>query len=216
MAEMRVDEKDMLKFYCGLSLLWIDIAITMNDNVVIDPESEEHDGACDLGALVVAQVSFGFAIELAYKSLLIATGKEFIETHDVIRLHGQLPPEVQKFIEWCVEKSPNWGRGRDAIEYVNEVCCNPNIRYFGYSKRLHNNKSGVPLDLKFATRAGRTIGELIPLHTIILETTKAVNRERLDGMLTSPSPDSRVVLHYKSQPPSAARPIGSQHGRHDT
>lgn len=212
MAEMRVDEKDMLKFYCGLSLLWTDIAITMNDNVLIDPESEEHDGAWDLGALVVAQVSFGFAIELAYKSLLIATGNEPIETHNVLRLHGQLPHEVRQFIERCVEKSPNWDKGRDAIEYVNEVCCNPNIRYFGYSKRLHNDKSGVPLDLKFATRPGRTIGELIPLHTIILETTKAVNRECLDGMLTSPSPDSRVVLHYKSQLPPSAQPIGSQHG----
>ena len=210
MAEIRANEQEMLEFFCGLSILWADIAVTMNDNIVVEPESEGHDGACDLGAMVIAQVSFGFAVELAYKSLLIATGKDLIETHDIVRLHEQLPAEVREYVEQCFAESPNWDKGRDAIEYVNEMCCKPNLRYFGYSRRLHTDKSGVPLDLRFATRPGRTVGELFPMHAIILEVTKIVAPERLDGMLASPSSLSRVVVHYKSHPPSSAQPIDSR------
>lgn len=187
--EMPTKPSSQMKVYYCLSLNWGEVAISMNENagLGLGPNGSPKD----LGALVIAQVSFGYAVELAYKCLLIATGKEVIATHDILDLHKQLDTDRQGDIEWHAKIGfDSQGHrlpqdpceGRDIIKYVNKVFCNPNVKYFGFPTKSIDGHVGIPPDLEFATRPDRTVADLIHLHSIILQIARAFADGRLDGL----------------------------------
>ena len=202
-AEYPISPSSQMKIYYGLSFNWGKVAVSMNEHAGLGLGSD--GGPRDLGALVIAQASFGYAVELAYKCLLIATGKDVIATHDILRLHDELDEDRRGDIEWFsgneydgqgnpIRKSPR--EGRDMIEYVNRVCCNPNIRYFGFSTKSIDGFGGIPPDVEFATRPGRTVTDLINLHSIILQIARAFATGNLDGLPSQSDSMMRVTLTH--------------------
>ncbi|WP_299342571.1 HEPN domain-containing protein [uncultured Pseudoxanthomonas sp.] len=60
--------------------------------------------------MVPAIVCLAFSVELAFKALIVADGREPGQIHDLRDLFGKLPSVLQdEIVQWCIGKEPEGG-----------------------------------------------------------------------------------------------------------
>ena len=119
---------------------------------------------------VIGQVCFGYAMEFAYKALLLALENgQFKSTHRVAELHGSLSDEHRSVIEdlalKCVDTEPFLGfaetqtmtsilaradsmtsiTGIQVIGLIDRYCSHKNVKYLGVDRKLKRTDFVAPI-----------------------------------------------------------------------
>ena len=141
------------------SLEWMRIALAEFEKNELDSYRPIFE--TNIYAPVVAQACFGYALEFAYKALLLAQDAQFKPTHRVAKLHAKLPKAQRRTIEdlalECVETEPYLGfpdtqtatsilagaesmttiTGIQVINLIDRYCSDENVKYGGFDAQLN-------------------------------------------------------------------------------
>lgn len=142
---------------------------------------DEHGLPNDHVSWAMAMADCGLSMELAYKCIWLVMSMAPPETHDLTRLHKELPEWVRDWIERSAltlnDNNPrsDWQSGYEVVEYINELFCHPNIRYGGVSlrppKRVgnHTYRKGT-----LGANSQRLLLDIEPFQRILIKISKGL------------------------------------------
>lgn len=173
------------------SLEWMRIALSEFEKD--ERESYRHISEANLYQGIVGRVCFSYAMEFAYKALLLTQNVQFGRTHQVAKLHEKLPKAQQCVIEAlaleCVDTDPVLGftdvqtmtsvlagadnkteiKGDQVIELIDRYCSDPNVKYGGFDADLDFHEFVIPIvDTRRTDRLRRLHGGVLQLAKELL------------------------------------------------
>ncbi len=133
----------------------------------------------NLTALKIGQVCCGYAIELAYKSLLYSQGKphsQKMETHDVSHLHSLVDqPDCEQIEAACEELLASHEssfaprNGKEYIKYIADEYTHPDVKYWGKRATTRRSKKVTKAGLLPSSDGFSSIVVVQKLHCAILD-----------------------------------------------
>ena len=142
---------------------------------------DENGFPRDLVSRAMAQADCGLSMELAYKCIWVAMSIAPEETHDITRLHTELPEWVRDWVERSAltlnDNNPlsDWKSGYEVVEYINSHFCHTNLKYGGLSfkppKRIGN---ATYLEGDISGVSTRLLLDVLPFQRILITLSKGL------------------------------------------